>query len=174
MSFTSRQFRDALGCFATGVTVVTGRRADGRPVGLTANAFSSVSLDPPLVLFCLDRKAESLQAFLDGRHFAVNVLRAEQEDLSNRFADPTIDRFADLAFETWETGCPILPDTLASLECTLHAHHDGGDHVIFIGRVQRIRCSDTDGGAQPATRGPLLYYRGDYRRMGSHQTEAAE
>lgn len=174
MSFSSRQFRDALGCFATGVTIVTGRAADGRPVGLTANSFTSVSLAPPLVLFCLDRRAESLPAFTQGRHFAINVLRADQEHLSTRFANPTIDRFADLAVETWETGCPILSDTLVSLECDLHASHDGGDHLILVGLVRGLRSSEPERPPQRPGRGPLLYYRGGYRRVDARQSEAAE
>jgi len=150
-------FRAVLGRYATGVTVVTTRTATGEPVGLTVNSFTSVSLDPPLVLFCLDRGAGSLPAFETSGAFAVNILAAGQETLSNRFADPDAARFGADATAAWSTGAPILADALAALDCALHARHDGGDHIILVGRVLQLAVlSDGD---------PLVYWRGAYRRL---------
>lgn len=154
----SRDFRNALGCFATGVTVVTTLAVDGRPVGLTANAFSSVSLDPPLVLFCLDKGTMSFDAFRSGAGFAVNVLEETQQMLSVRFADTASDKWNGIAYETWETGAPILEGCVANLDCSTEAVHDAGDHIIVVGRVLRLRY---DKEARP-----LLYYRGRYTRFG--------
>lgn len=150
-------FRDVLGNYATGVTVVTTRTSDGEPVGLTVNSFTSVSLDPPLVLFCLDREAGSLPAFETAQGFAVNILSADQTAVSNRFADPLAARFDGEEVADWSTGAPILEEALAALDCTVHARHDGGDHVILVGRVQRLAVLADDE--------PLIYWRGSYRRL---------
>lgn len=154
----SRAFREALGSFATGVTVVTSVGADGRLLGLTASSFNSVSLEPPLVLFSLDRGAYSLADFQRSGHFAVNVLSEEQEGLSVTFAKALADKWDGVRFEVWETGSPILTDALASFECRTRYNYDGGDHVIFVGEVVRMRANR--GGR------PLLYFRGDYGRLG--------
>ena len=150
-------FRAVLGRFATGVTVVTTRSPEGDPVGLTVNSFTSVSLDPPLILFCLDLEAGSLPAFEAASCFAVNILGTDQEAVSNRFADPLAARFSANEFTGWSTGAPILADALAALDCTVHARHDGGDHVILVGRVQRLAVLDD---AEP-----LVYWRGSYRKL---------
>ncbi len=152
-----RLFRDTLGCFATGVTIVTSVASDGELLGVTANSFNSVSLDPPLVLFSLHRRAFSLRAFEQAGFFAINVLRDSQKQLSNVFAKALVDKWSGVDYEIWETGCPILTGCLASFECETQATHDGGDHVIFIGKVRRMSCSSV--GA------PLLYYRGGYRSL---------
>ena len=150
----SGEFRNALGCFATGVTVVTAVGPQGELVGITINSFNSVSLDPPLILFSLNRRAYSLSAFLSTQAFAVNILRAGQEELSNRFARASEDKWSGVDYEVWDDGCPILTGALASFECkTRHTYH-GGDHVIFVGEVIRLR-HDPDGQ-------PLLYHRGKY------------
>ena len=150
-------FRAVLGRFATGITVVTTTSPNGTPVGLTVNSFTSVSLDPPLVLFCLDRAAGSLEAFQASGGFAVNILAAGQEAISARFADPDAPRFSADRTERWVTGAPILSDALAALDCSVSARHEGGDHVIMVGRVERLGIlSDGD---------PLVYWRGDYRRL---------
>jgi len=149
-----RAFRNALGCFATGVTVVTTVTDAGEPVGLTANSFSSVSLDPPLVLFCLGRNSQNFEAITAAGRFAVNVLAEEQRDLSVRFSTAIGDRWDGVAWETWETGAPILSGCLASLDCETEAVHDGGDHVIMVGRVKRL-ASVSEGK-------PLLYFMGNY------------
>ncbi|WP_420607867.1 alpha/beta fold hydrolase [Novosphingopyxis sp.] len=153
----SRTLRDALGCFGTGVTVVTTIDENGGPVGLTANSFTSVSLDPELLLVCLAKSAGSLPAFQAADSFAVNVLHIGQQPVSNRFASRGADKFADTDVETWEGGVPILKGSLASFECDKFAMHDGGDHEILIGRVRRVRYEPQ--------RDPLLYFRGKYRRL---------
>jgi flavin reductase (DIM6/NTAB) family NADH-FMN oxidoreductase RutF len=151
------EFREALGAFATGVTVITALGSRGEPVGFTANSFNSVSLEPPLVLFSLDKQASVLSTFLSTRHFAVNVLREDQRSLSEHFANFKGDRWKDLEYETWETGCPILADALASFECDYRYTYDGGDHVIFVGEVKRM---DPRGAGRP-----LLYFGGAYHRL---------
>ncbi len=155
ISFDTRELRDAFGCFATGITVVSTVNGSGEFFGLTANSFSSLSLDPPLVLFCLDYKALSFDAFQKTSHFVVNVLGEGQEDLSAHFARSSPDKWNGVAYETWQTGCPVLPDTIAALECHTVARHEGGDHLIIIGQVERMRYED--GEARP-----LLYYKGRY------------
>jgi flavin reductase (DIM6/NTAB) family NADH-FMN oxidoreductase RutF len=152
-----RVFRDALGWFATGVAIVTTRAANGTRIGLTANSFSSVSLDPPLVLFSLNRRASSLAAFQASGCFAVNVLHHDQQALSFRFATPADDRWRGVEVDTWSTGAPILRDALASFECRTEASHAGGDHVIFIGEVVRMQ-------AEPHGR-PLVFCRVCYRAL---------
>jgi flavin reductase (DIM6/NTAB) family NADH-FMN oxidoreductase RutF len=157
MTFDHRDYRNALGTFATGVTIVTARSRAGEPLGLTANSFNSVSLDPPLVLFSLDRKAYSLRSFEEAGNFAINILRDDQQDISRLFATAKSDRWQGLEFETWESGAPILKHALAVFDCATHAVHDGGDHLIFIGRVLRF-AHDPEGR-------PLLYFRGAYGQV---------
>jgi flavin reductase (DIM6/NTAB) family NADH-FMN oxidoreductase RutF/pimeloyl-ACP methyl ester carboxylesterase len=153
----ARTLRDALGCFATGVTIVTAMSEDGVPVGLTANSFTSVSLDPPLLLVCLANSANSLPVFETVKGFAVNVVHIGQQPVSSRFASRGEDRFAATPWESWTTGAPIITGSLASFECERHAIHDGGDHKILVGRVIRVRYEPR--------RDPLLYFRGKYRRL---------
>jgi flavin reductase (DIM6/NTAB) family NADH-FMN oxidoreductase RutF len=157
MAFDSREFRNALGNFATGVTIVTARSRSGEALGLTANSFNSVSLEPPLVLFSLNRQAYSLRSFEEAGNFAINVLRDDQQDISQVFAQAQSDKFQGLAFETWESGAPIFSHALAVFDCATHAVHDGGDHLIFVGRVLRF-MHDPEGK-------PLLYFRGNYGKV---------
>ncbi len=157
-AFDARQFRDAVGWFTTGVTVITTRAASGAPVGITANSFSSVSLDPPLVQFGLDRRALSLPAFRSFGHFAVSILAEDQQGLSSRFAKPGGDKWRDIDFEVWGSGCPVLRGVLAALDCRTEAVHEGGDHLVFIGRVLRLE-------ARRHGR-PLLFSRGAYHALG--------
>ena len=157
MSFDPRSFRQALGCFATGITVVTSVGLDGEYLGFTANSFNSVSLDPPLVLFSLDRGAYSLKAFEAAGVFAINILREDQEAVSIAFARALSSKWEGVRTEIWQTGSPILVDALASFDCETTSMHDGGDHVIFVGRVLRLRAG-VDGR-------PLLYFRGAYRQI---------
>jgi flavin reductase (DIM6/NTAB) family NADH-FMN oxidoreductase RutF/pimeloyl-ACP methyl ester carboxylesterase len=152
-----RTLRDALGCFATGITVVTATAPNGSYVGLTANSFTSVSLEPPLILACIAKSAGSLSTIEAGDRFAINVLHIGQQPVSECFARRGGDRFAATAHETWESGVPILCGSLASFECHKHALHDGGDHVILVGRVERAQFEPR--------RDPLLYFRGKYRRL---------
>ena len=147
------ELRRALGRFATGVTIVTTCTKDGRLEGLTANSFTSVSLDPPLVLWSLNRSARSLPSFLGARWFAVNVLGSHQSGLSARFAGAVADRFAGLRFATGLGGCPVLEDGIAHFECSVYDRMEAGDHVIFLGRVERMRHRDGE---------PLLYSSGRY------------
>jgi flavin reductase (DIM6/NTAB) family NADH-FMN oxidoreductase RutF len=164
--FTARDFRDAVGWFATGVTVITARGADGALYGVTANSFASVSLDPPLVLWSLDKRSPSSAGFATAGNFAVNVLGQDQQGLSARFATTGPDKWRDIAHETWQTGAPILPGSLASLDCEVEAKHEGGDHVIFVGRVLRLE-SRRHGQ-------PLLFSRGSYRALGERLGVAGE
>lgn len=152
-----REFRNALGAFATGVTVITTRGPRGELVGNTASSFNSVSLDPPLVLWSLGKNAYSIKAYLSTDYFAVNVLREGQEDVSSRFARALGDKWQGLDYETWETGSPILPDALAVFECKTVYTYQGGDHVIFVGEVIRF---DHDPNGRP-----LVFHRGGYRRI---------
>lgn len=131
-----RLFRDALGCFATGVTVVT-VGTDVGPLGMTANSFSSVSLAPPLILWCPARNSERHPHFAEAQHFAIHMLRDDQTDLAMTFARNG-DPFADMAFDTNEQNVPLLPDCLARFECSTYAVHDGGDHDIVVGEVKRL------------------------------------
>ena len=151
-----KELRRVMGHFATGVTIITTRGADGTPYGLTANAFTSLSLDPPLCLVCVDRKAESFAHFYDSKVFTVNVLTEEQTDLSTRFAKSGGNKFDGLAYETNACGVPILDGTLAHLECALTETHEAGDHVIHVGQVENF-----------AIRGgrPLLFFQGRYRQL---------
>lgn len=153
----SRTLRDAMGCFATGVTIVTAMSEAGEPVGLTASSFTSVSLDPPLLLICIDKKSGSLPALRGAPHFAINVLHIGQQPTSNRFAKRGEDKFGATAWEKGESGAPIITGSLATYECARDALHDAGDHVIFVGRVVHARFEPQ--------RDPLLYFRGKYRRL---------
>ncbi|MET1025794.1 MAG: flavin reductase family protein [Dongiaceae bacterium] len=154
MPIDQREFREALGRFATGITVVTTRATSGELLGLTVNSFNSVSLEPPLVLFSLDKSTLSLRAFEEAGGFAINVLSDTQMDVSRGFAQTLGNKWDGVDFESWETGSPILSDCLANFDCRTHAIHDGGDHRIFIGEVLRFNA-DTEGN-------PLLYFRGSY------------
>lgn len=153
-SFSSDEFRAALGMFATGVTIVTARAADGTLVGLTANSFNSVSLAPPLVLWSLSRSAASMQALSTGSHYAINILAADQMALAQRFSTRNIDRWADVQFDLGVGGAPVLRGAAASFECFNRSRYDEGDHVIFVGEVER--CAHRPGAS------PLLFHGGRY------------
>ena len=158
-TFDARAFRRALGNFATGVTVVTAADQNGRKVGVTANSFNSVSLDPPLILWSIDKRSTSQGVFAEATHFAVNVLAADQIDLSNNFARPKEDRFAEIEFELGEGGSPLFTDCSARFNCEKYQQVDGGDHWIMIGKV----VSFDDFG-----RSPLLYHQGAYSMVLPH------
>jgi len=150
------EFRRVLGHFATGVTIVTTCDADARPSGLTVSAFASLSLDPPLVLVCVDHKSQTYPALRETGRFAVNVLTIGQEALSRRFASTQLDKFDGLPYRISELGLPLLASALAHLECVTVSTHVEGDHTVFVGRVERTGVNDGD---------PLLYYRGRYDRL---------
>lgn len=135
-AFTERQFRDALARFATGVTVIAVRRADGRYVGFTANSFNSVSLHPPLIVWSLNRSSESLAAFESAERYAINVLAHDQADLARRFSRPHADRFSGVAYRLGIADAPLLEGCIAWFECRHHAMHRAGDHILFIGEVE--------------------------------------
>jgi len=149
-----REFRDCLGAFSTGVTVIAALGPRGEAVGNTVSSFNSVSLDPPLILWSLGRHAHSLKAYLSTDLFAVNVLREGQEELSARFARALGDKWAGIDYESWETGCPVLPGALAVFECRTAHTYVGGDHVIFEGEVIKA-VHDPEGR-------PLVCHRGAY------------
>ncbi|GAC1626164.1 MAG: hypothetical protein NVS9B10_13830 [Nevskia sp.] len=148
-----RQFRDALGAFTTGVTIVTTCDAQGRDVGLTANSFNSVSLTPPMVLWSLSKNSASLGAFVDAPHFAVHILAADQEPLSTRFARRGADKFAGLELERGHGGIPLLAGCAARFECRTAFRYEGGDHEIFVGEVITFEHFE---------RAPLVFHGGNY------------
>ena len=152
-----RTLRDALGCFATGVTVVTCFDPDGRPVGITANSFTSVSLDPPLLLVCIHKEAACASALADAQHFAVNVLQTGQQPASIRFSTRQEDRFGANDWSRGEFGAPVLRESLGVFECERHAVYEGGDHHILVGEVVKASFD--------ANVDPLLFFRGRYRRL---------
>lgn len=152
----TRTLRDAFGCFATGVTIVTGCDGDGNKIGLTANSFTSLSLDPAMLLFCPAKTASALPALRATKRFVVNVLHLDGEAVANRFAQRNVDRFADATWEDWD-GLPVYSDAIANFACTLHAEYDGGDHVIMVGAIDRLRFEHE--------RDPLLYLQGRYRQV---------
>jgi flavin reductase (DIM6/NTAB) family NADH-FMN oxidoreductase RutF len=152
-----RTLRDALGCFATGVTVVTCLDDRGRPVGLTANSFTSLSLEPPLLLVCVAKAAASAEPLGQARHFAVNVLQTQQQPASITFSTRVEDRFGCTPWSMGEHGVPVLLDSLSVFECSHHAIHDGGDHFILVGEVKKATF-------EPGL-DPLLFFRGSYRRL---------
>jgi flavin reductase (DIM6/NTAB) family NADH-FMN oxidoreductase RutF len=151
-------FRNTLSYFASGVCVVTAVAEGGVPVGVTISAFTSLSLEPPLVLFCLGSETKNLGAFTHGAGFAVNILAEDQADISERFATQNDDKFASVRCTGSESGCPLLVGCLASLECSVITTHEGGDHVIVVGKVDRVRHTGESR--------PLLRYRGNYLRVG--------
>jgi len=151
-------FRQLLGCFPTGVAVITTRSADGKPAGLTCNSFSSVSLEPPLVLFSLRNASSLLGTFVEAGSFAINILSQSQDQLSGRFASSKIaDKFEGVAWRPGPLGTPLIDDCLATFECRLHARHEAGDHQIFIGEVKHM----TNGSADHA----LVFYKGAYMML---------
>ncbi|RQW29716.1 hypothetical protein EHS17_00240 [Rhodobacteraceae bacterium CH30] len=164
-----QEFRRALGAFTTGVTIVTSCDADGTPVGVTANSFNSVSLDPPLVLWSLAKSAKSLAAFSDSGHWTVHVLSAEQEALSDRFARRGEDKFSGLETEAGINGCPLLTGCAARFQCRTSFQYDGGDHLILVGEVV---------GFDSADKAPLVFHGGRYalatKKTGALNLEAAD
>jgi flavin reductase (DIM6/NTAB) family NADH-FMN oxidoreductase RutF len=157
-------FRQCLAQFATGVTVVTCSNSQGAPCGITANSFSAVSLDPPLVLWNIAKSSNSLQAYLDAKFFTIHVLTAAQRNLSSHFARSVHTLFEDIAFSRSENDVPILPDCLSRLECSTHAIHDCGDHYIIVGLVDKYSA---EGGE------PLLFFDGGYRAVDSTDKKSA-
>lgn len=153
-TFDPKAFRQALGQFATGVAIITAEGDDSSAIGMTMSSFNSVSLDPPLVLFSVDRKAHSLDAMLQAKGYAVNILSRSQEKLSNQFAKALTNKWSDVEHTPGHAQAPLLHGALVHFECEPYAHYDGGDHVIFVGRVLRFSMrTDLD---------PLIFFRGKY------------
>jgi flavin reductase (DIM6/NTAB) family NADH-FMN oxidoreductase RutF len=157
----ARAFRRALGQFATGVAVITAQATDGSAIGLTMSSFNSVSVDPPLILFSIDRKAFSLAAMTKAKGYAVNILGRDQEHLSDRFARSLADKWEAVEHTLGLTAAPLIAGAIAHFECQPHAQYDGGDHVIFVGRVVRFS-------AHPAKE-PLIFFRGAYRSLARNE-----
>ncbi len=149
--FNTRGFRDALGNFATGVTIVTARGPDGSLAGITANSFNSVSLDPPLILWSLDRSSPSLKVLEDSSHFCVHILSDEQSDLCMRFAKSGEDKFTGVEYREGRGGAPVFDGALAVFQCRNVVHHEGGDHVIIVGEVEEFDVHEGE---------PLIFFRG--------------
>jgi flavin reductase (DIM6/NTAB) family NADH-FMN oxidoreductase RutF len=154
MSFDTRAFRDALGCFPTGVTLVTARGADSHPIGITVNSFTSVSLDPPLILWCVHRQSQRFETFVNADAFTVSILDATHEAVSSRLAKPGEHWLDGIPLAATETGAPALADALAVFEARREAVYDGGDHAVVLGRVERFGFRHA--GA------PLVFFRGRY------------
>ena len=153
-NFSALEFRASLAMFATGVTIVTARTPEGALIGLTANSFNSLSLDPPLVLWSLAQAAGSMPALSAGSHYAINVLAADQKALAERFASRRDDRWAGVAYTDGASGAPLILGAAASFECFNRSRYQEGDHVIFVGEVER--CSHQPGAA------PLLFHGGKF------------
>lgn len=157
--FDRRDYRRALGQFATGVTVVTARASDGRKVGVTVNSFSSVSLDPPLILWSISRQAPSFTDFGTASHFAVNILESRQHHLSRQFSTPLPDKFAGVEFEEGTGGVPLLHGAIAQFVCRKIRQYDGGDHIILVGEVEEYKYNEGE---------PLVFHSGRYRIATRH------
>ena len=151
-----RDFRNALGTYATGVTIITAATADGKPYGLTCNSFASVSLNPPLVLWSLGMFSQGLGIFQNASHFAVNVLGASQQALAARFAKSSDDKFAGVEWNPGLGNAPLLADSVANFQCRATNRYYGGDHVIFLGAVEAYAYNRQE---------PLLFARGGYGRF---------
>ncbi len=157
MPIEKNELRRVMGHFATGVTVITSFRASGELHGLTANAFSSVSLVPPLLLVCVDKKAESYPCFEESKVFTVNILSAEQEALSRKFAVSGGNKFEGVSYRIGANGAPILDGSIAYLECKLSGSMDAGDHTVYLGEIEQAETHEAK---------PLLFFRGGYRELG--------
>ncbi len=150
------QLRNAFGSFITGVTIITGRAPDGTPVGMTANSFSSVSLDPPLALWSVAKTATAFEVFQACSHFTIHVLHSGQEALSRQFASKNTDRFADTVHELGAGDVPVLTDYSARFECEVEHRYPGGDHIILVGRILAFDNRDKE---------PLVFYKGQYKQL---------
>lgn len=156
MAISKDEFRAALGRFASGVTVVTTKDSSGRLHGITVSAFCSVSLEPPLVLVCIENKTGSHYAFEESNSFVVNILREDQQHISDQFASYLSDKFAGIKYYSGIDELPVLEDVLANLECRLVNSHDNGDHTIYVGEIEKVNIRDGK---------PLVYWHGNYRKL---------
>ncbi len=161
MSVTQEQFRNALGSFASGVTAVTTKDANGKLLGITVSAFCSVSLSPPMVLICIEKTAGCHYAFEESNVFVVNILREGEAETSELFASVIDNKFEEIEYSLGIDGVPILTNALATLECRVKFSYHGGDHSIFVGEVENVSVDDGS---------PLMYFRGNYGRFEIDQT----
>ena len=162
----TRRFRDALGQFPTGVTIITTVTTGGDRLGITISSFNSLSLDPPLVLFSIWREANSFVAWQQAERYAINVLSEDQEELSNKFARAKGEKWIGQTVLSGKTGLPLLPNAVLTFECEAYDRYDGGDHEIFVGRVVQLH-------ENRAKRGhPLVFFGGQYRRLGTVEANA--
>ena len=152
----SREIRDIIGHFATGVTVVTTRDGAGSPFGLTVNAFTSLSLNPPLVVVCIDKAAQCYSCFEESKVFAVNVLSEDQEELSRRFATKGIEKFGEIKWHRGENNVPLLDGSIGTIECKIVNSYEGGDHTIYLGEIVSANATEDR---------PLLFFKGKYHRL---------
>ncbi len=156
MSISKQEFRSALSRFASGVTVITTKDNNGKLYGITVSAFCSVSLTPPLILVCIEKNTGSHHAFLESGAFVVNILREDQQHLSDHFASHLEDKFAEIPYQKGIENLPVLENALANLECRIHNSYEGGDHTIFVGEIENITTTDGN---------PLVYFHGNYRKL---------
>lgn len=158
MAVNEQEFKSALKLWASGVTVVTSKTEQHGIKGMTATSFSSVSLEPPLILVCINQSADTGEVMLEGKHFAVNILNADQQEVSNQFAGGSSqeERFANVAWHEGVLGSPVLDGALASIECKVVQQVSAGSHWVVIGEVEKVTCHDGD---------PLLYYNSGYRAL---------
>jgi len=158
MAVDAREIRNVMGHFATGVTVITTKDTAGKPFGLTVNSFTSLSLNPPLVIVCVDKTVDCYSCFDDSKVFAVNVLNEDQEELSRRFATKGLEKFEGIQWRMGENGSPLLDGVIGAIECKVTQSYEGGDHTIFLGEI----LSATAKGDRP-----LLFFKGKYIRLPS-------
>jgi flavin reductase ActVB len=164
MAISNDEFRAALSRFPSGVTVVTTKDANGRFHGITVSAFASVSLEPPMILVCIEKKTGSHEAFQESEFFVVNILAEGQESLSNRFAAQMTEKFDGVDYRLGIGEIPVLEDAFVTLECRLVYAHEGGDHTIFVGLIEKSDVKDEN---------PLVYWHGNYRKLES-ETSAVD
>ena len=157
-SFTTEEFRNTCGLWATGVSIVTTISAGGEPYGLTMNGVTSLSLEPPMMLVCVDLKSDTLAPMTESGCFCINVLSKEQEQLSNRFAKKGANKFESVTWRKATTGAPVIGGSLVSIDCSVSDIYDGGDHKIFCGEVLSILPA-------PETKPPLIYFSGRYKEL---------
>lgn len=156
----SRQFRDALGSYPTGVAIITARDKGGKPVGMTVNSFASVSLHPPLVLWSIDNDSAFIDVFMRANHFAVHILRSDQQQLSHDFSRDDSDYFAEVGHDTGIKELPLLKTFSTLFQCEVSNRHSEGDHVILLGRVLDLQNRSAE---------PLVFFSGNYHKIGSQQ-----
>ena len=156
MQLTEKQFRDALGQFTTGVSIVTAAPEGFEPVGVTVNSFTSVSIEPPLILWCLKVDSVVFPVFKAAQHFSVNILADNQRELSERHADKTRHTLETGSYQTAASGSPVLNNAICSLNCSVWSRYDGGDHVIILGEIEDITANPGE---------PLVFFRGKYRQL---------